>query len=72
LVVTATFGPPRLLRRPGGAREFEREALQAAEEGRMAPEVQTLALAEAVRAHEWLESRTTIGKLVLTPSRSMG
>jgi NADPH2:quinone reductase len=59
---------PRMLQRPGGLRELETAALEAAAEGRLVPIVgQTFPLADAAAAHRALEARRTVGKVVLTP-----
>ncbi|MPZ97679.1 MAG: zinc-binding dehydrogenase [Propionibacteriales bacterium] len=55
----------RLTQRPGGLRSLETEALQAAASGRLVPVVQPFPLADAARAHRALETRGTIGKVVL-------
>ncbi|MBA9004278.1 zinc-binding dehydrogenase [Thermomonospora cellulosilytica] len=66
LTVTVALGP-RLLARPGGLRSLETAALAAAAGGRMVPDVQTFALAEAAAAHTALDGRATVGKVVLVP-----
>lgn len=66
LTATAAIGP-KLLSRPGGLREFETKALDAAATGRWAPVVQRFPLAEAATAHRALETRQTVGKVVLVP-----
>ena len=59
---------PKLLRRPGGLRDLETAALAAAASGRLAPLIgQTFPLAKAADAHTALESRNTMGKVVLKP-----
>lgn len=65
LTVSAAFGPRIAMRRPGGVRDFEREALALAASGRIVATVQRLAMPEIVAAHRLLEARETIGKLVL-------
>jgi len=66
-----TAGPavgPKLLQRPGGLRELETAALAAAASGRLRPLIgQTFPLAKAADAHAALESRATMGKVVLKP-----
>jgi NADPH2:quinone reductase len=59
---------PRMLSRPGGLRELETAALQAAVDGRLVPHVGArFPLADAAAAHRALESRATVGKVVLIP-----
>jgi NADPH2:quinone reductase len=53
--------------RPGGLREFETRALAALAAGRLVPAVTTFALAETAAAHEALQGRRTVGKVVLLP-----
>jgi NADPH:quinone reductase-like Zn-dependent oxidoreductase len=50
---------------PEGLRELEAEALAAAAGGSLVPAVQTFALADAAGAHRALESRATMGKVIL-------
>lgn len=52
---------------PEGMRDLETEALAAAAAGRLTPAVQAFPLAEAAAAHRALESRATMGKVVLIP-----
>ncbi|WP_281690654.1 zinc-binding dehydrogenase [Pseudonocardia thermophila] len=61
--------PPGLDKRPTGAalRDLETRALAAAADGTLVPEVTTFPLAEAAAAHRALESRATVGKVVLVP-----
>src|SRR5919198_674200 len=66
LTVSAAIGP-RILNRPGGMRELEEQALDALAEGRLVPLVQRFALADAAAAHTALETRATVGKVVLVP-----
>jgi NADPH:quinone reductase len=67
LTVSAAIGP-RILRRPGGMRELEEQALAAAASGQMTPLVgQRFPLAEAAAAHAAIENRATVGKTVLVP-----
>jgi NADPH2:quinone reductase len=59
---------PRMMQRPGGLRELETAALEAAATGRLVPIVgEAFALADAAAAHRALESRATVGKVVLIP-----
>nr|WP_202447281.1 zinc-binding dehydrogenase [Streptomyces sp. SID5468] len=48
-------------------RELEEEALAEAAAGRLVPAVRSFPLAEAAEAHRALESRATMGKVVLCP-----
>jgi NADPH:quinone reductase len=57
----------RLQQRPGGLRVFEEQALAALASGRLVPVVTRFPLAEAAAAHAALESRRTVGKVVLIP-----
>jgi NADPH2:quinone reductase len=54
---------PRLARR--GLREFETAALAAAGRGEVTPVIRTFPLAKAAEAHVALQSRGTVGKVVL-------
>ncbi|PZT69207.1 oxidoreductase [Streptomyces sp. SW4] len=61
---------PVMLEKAGGPnpmRTLELRALTEAAEGRLTPAVQRFPLAEAAAAHRALESRGTIGKVVLEP-----
>ncbi|BAC71668.1 oxidoreductase [Streptomyces avermitilis] len=61
---------PVMLRRAGGPhplRALELRALAEAAAGRLTPAVQRFPLAEAAAAHRALESRRTVGKVVLEP-----
>ncbi|MGC5040234.1 zinc-binding dehydrogenase [Streptomyces sp. DT190] len=61
---------PVMLRKAGGpdpVRTLELRALAEAAAGRLTPAVQRFPLAEAAAAHRALESRGTIGKVVLEP-----
>jgi NADPH:quinone reductase len=67
LTVSAAIGA-RIMRRPGGLRDLEEQALAAAASGRLVPLVgQRFALAEAAAAHAAIEARATVGKTVLVP-----
>jgi NADPH2:quinone reductase len=64
--LSATAIGPRLLQRPGGLRELETRSLEEAAAGRLVPLVgQTFPLADAAAAHTALETRATVGKVVL-------
>ncbi|MER6130533.1 zinc-binding dehydrogenase [Streptomyces sp. NPDC001815] len=61
---------PVMMRKAGGPspiRTLELRALTEAAEGRLVPAVQRFPLAEAAAAHRALETRATIGKVVLEP-----
>ncbi|MFE2040844.1 zinc-binding dehydrogenase [Streptomyces sp. NPDC059477] len=61
---------PAMMRKAGGAnpiRTLELRALAEAAAGRLAPAVQRFPLTEAATAHRALETRGTIGKVVLEP-----
>jgi NADPH:quinone reductase len=66
LTASAAIGP-RILNRPRGMRDLEEQALDALAAGRLVPVVQRFALADAAAAHTALETRATVGKLVLVP-----
>ncbi|ONI85499.1 oxidoreductase [Saccharothrix sp. ALI-22-I] len=59
---------PHVAKRAGGLRALEARALAEAASHRLTPVVQTFPLAEAGRAHAAMESRHTIGKVVLVPN----
>ncbi|WP_411137598.1 zinc-binding dehydrogenase [Streptomyces sp. C10] len=63
------LGPPMLARAGGDnpLRTLETAALAEAAAGRLVPAVQRFPLAEATAAHRALESRATMGKVVLVP-----
>jgi NADPH2:quinone reductase len=63
---TAAIGA-RMMSRPGGLRDFEDRALAAAASGELVPVVEPFALADAAAAHAALETRATVGKVVLVP-----
>ncbi|MEV0092316.1 zinc-binding dehydrogenase [Streptomyces sp. NPDC050738] len=52
---------------PGGIRTLETRALTEAATGRLRPAVQRYPLSNAAEAHRALESRGTMGKVILTP-----
>ncbi|MGW6285556.1 zinc-binding dehydrogenase [Streptomyces sp. NPDC055107] len=58
---------PGMIERGGGLRALETRALAEAAAGRLRPAVQRFPLAEAAAAHRALETRGTIGKVVLEP-----
>ncbi|WP_405937993.1 zinc-binding dehydrogenase [Streptomyces sp. NBC_00726] len=58
---------PGLFRKGGGPRALETRALAEAAAGRLRPAVQSYPLARAADAHRDLETRGTIGKVVLIP-----
>jgi NADPH2:quinone reductase len=57
----------KLIGTPEGLRALESEALDAAANGLLRPAVQPFPLADAAGAHRALESRATMGKVVLIP-----
>ncbi|WP_432147541.1 zinc-binding dehydrogenase [Streptomyces sp. bgisy029] len=63
---TSVLGP-QLIERGGGLRTLETRALAEAAAGRLRPAVQRYPLAQAAAAHRALETRGTIGKVVLEP-----
>ncbi|MEU4768644.1 zinc-binding dehydrogenase [Actinosynnema sp. NPDC023794] len=66
LTATVAVGP-QVAKRSGGLRALEARALAAAATHRLTPFVQAFPLAEAARAHEAIETRRTVGKVVLLP-----
>jgi NADPH:quinone reductase len=66
LTASAAIGA-RMAQRPGGLRDLEEQALAAAADGALAPVVQRFALAQAAAAHTAIETRASIGKIVLVP-----
>lgn len=58
---------PAMMRKAGGLRALETRALAEAAAGRLRPAVQRYPLAEAAAAHRALETRGTMGKVVLIP-----
>ncbi|WPO69303.1 MULTISPECIES: zinc-binding dehydrogenase [unclassified Streptomyces] len=66
LQVTVALGP-RLLKVPGGLRAAQDRAIAEAAAGRLVPAVTRFPLRDAAAAHRALESRATIGKVVLIP-----
>lgn len=58
----------RILQRPGGLRDLETRAIQAAAQGHLRPVIgQRYPLADAAAAHTAIESRSTTGKTILRP-----
>ncbi|MFE2294191.1 zinc-binding dehydrogenase [Streptomyces sp. NPDC059452] len=66
-ITSASVLGPQLVERGGGLRTLESRALAEAAAGRLRPAVQRYPLAEAAAAHRALETRGTIGKVVLEP-----
>jgi NADPH2:quinone reductase len=65
LTVSSGFGPD--IGSPQLKREFETRALAEAAAGRLVPLLSRFPLADAAAAHSALESRATVGKMVLIP-----
>ncbi|MEU3977142.1 zinc-binding dehydrogenase [Streptomyces bacillaris] len=66
-ITSASVLGPRMIERGGGLRTLETRALAEAAAGRLRPAVQRYPLAEAAAAHRALETRGTVGKVVLEP-----
>ncbi|WP_405664771.1 zinc-binding dehydrogenase [Streptomyces sp. NBC_01166] len=58
---------PAMIEKGGGMRALETRSLAEAAAGRLRPTVQRFPLAEAAAAHRALETRGTVGKVVLVP-----
>ncbi|MGW0555542.1 zinc-binding dehydrogenase [Streptomyces sp. NPDC002926] len=61
------LGPVMLRKAGGDIRVLEERSLAEAASGRLRPAIQRFPLAEAAAAHPALETRTTMGKVVLIP-----
>ena len=67
VTISAAIGP-RMFNRPGGIRGLAQQALDELAEGRWHPLVNPpFELREAAEAHRALESRATVGKVILVP-----
>lgn len=66
LTVTSAIGPA-MFQRNGGIEALERRALHALAAGELRPAIQRFTLSAASDAHRALESRATMGKVVLVP-----
>lgn len=66
-ITSVTVLGPKMLEQGGGLRALETRALAEAAGGRLRPAVQRFPLAEAAAAHRALETRGTMGKVVLEP-----
>ncbi|WP_433510287.1 zinc-binding dehydrogenase [Nonomuraea sp. CA-143628] len=65
--VTSYDGIAYLLGRQGGMDDLRDRALEAAASGELTPAVQSFPLEQAAAAHAALESRNTMGKVILIP-----
>ncbi|RDG38569.1 zinc-binding dehydrogenase [Streptomyces corynorhini] len=63
----SVLGPAMIEKAGGDLRALEERALAEAEAGRLRPAVQRFPLARAAQAHRALETRGTMGKVVLEP-----
>lgn len=66
LTASVVLGPT-ILKRPGGIRALETEALRQVAQRRMVPITQSFPMSEAGNAQHALETRETVGKVVLIP-----
>ncbi|MBL1286016.1 zinc-binding dehydrogenase [Streptomyces sp. For3] len=66
-ITSRTALGPAMIEKGGGLRALETRALAEAAAGRLRPAVQRFPLAEAAAAHRALETRGTVGKVVLVP-----
>jgi NADPH2:quinone reductase len=64
LTASVAIGP-RILKQPGGLRRLESASMTALAKGQLVPLTQAFPLAKAAEAHRALESRGTVGKVVL-------
>ncbi|MEV7426360.1 MULTISPECIES: zinc-binding dehydrogenase [unclassified Streptomyces] len=63
----SVLGPAMIEKAGGSLRALEERSLAEAESGRLRPAVQRFPLAQAAQAHRALETRGTMGKVVLEP-----
>jgi NADPH2:quinone reductase len=65
--LTVRVAGPHMIKRAGGMRVLETQALAEAAAGLLVPQVTRFALKDAAAAHQALETRRTVGKVVLQP-----